>query len=141
MFDPLDFLAEVSAHIPDVHEKTTIFYGWYSNRTRGYRKRQGLDAEASALPPVVEDRARLIRQVYEVDPLVCPQCGGTMRVIAVIEQPDVIRQILEPLGLAIPSRAERAPPELARRLAVAEAPEWTYDPVDADLPLGDPLTV
>lgn len=141
MFDPLDFLAEVSAHIPDVHEKTTIFYGWYSNRTRGYRKRQGLDAEASALPPVVEDRARLIRQVYEVDPLVCPQCGGTMRVIAVIEQPDVIRQILEPLGLAIPSRAERAPPELARPLAVAEAPEWTYDPVDADLPLGDPLTV
>jgi hypothetical protein len=141
VFDPLDFLAEVSAHIPDVHEKTTIFYGWYSNRTRGYRKRQGLDAEASALPPVVEDRARLIRQVYEVDPLVCPQCGGTMRVIAVIEQPDVIRQILEPLGLAIPSRAERAPPELARPLAVAEAPEWTYDPVDADLPLGDPLTV
>ena len=57
--------------------------------------------------------ARLIRQVYEVDPLHCPHCGGVMRVTAVIEQPDVIRQILEPLGLAIPSRAERAPPELA----------------------------
>jgi hypothetical protein len=23
----LDFLAEVSAHIPDAHEKTTLFYG------------------------------------------------------------------------------------------------------------------
>jgi hypothetical protein len=64
-----------------------------------------------------------------------------MRVIAVIEQPDVIRQILEHLGLAIPSRAERAPPELARPLAMAEAPEWTYDPVDADLPLVDSLTL
>ena len=28
VFDPLDFLAEVSAHIPDSHEKTTLFYGW-----------------------------------------------------------------------------------------------------------------
>jgi hypothetical protein len=79
--------------------------------------------------------------VYEVDPLHCPRCGGAMRVMAVIEQSDVIRQILEHLGLAVPSRAERAPPELARPLAVAEAPEWTDDPVDADLPLGDPLTV
>lgn len=40
VFDPLNFLAEVSAHIPDAHEKTTLFYGWYSNRTRGYRKHQ-----------------------------------------------------------------------------------------------------
>ena len=63
-----------------------------------------------------------------------------MRVIAVIEQPDVIRQILEHLGLAIPSRAERAPPELARPLAVAEAPEWTDDPMEADRSLVDPLT-
>ncbi len=32
VFDPMDFLAEVSAHIPDSHEKTTLFCGWYSNR-------------------------------------------------------------------------------------------------------------
>jgi hypothetical protein len=64
-----------------------------------------------------------------------------MRVLAVIEQPAVIRQILEHLGLAVPSRAERPPPELTRRHAVAEASEWTYDPRAADLPLMDPLTV
>ena len=29
--DPLDLLAEMSAHIPDPHEKTTLFYDWYSN--------------------------------------------------------------------------------------------------------------
>jgi hypothetical protein len=39
VFDPLDYLAEVSAHISDPHEKTTIYYGWYSNRTRGARRR------------------------------------------------------------------------------------------------------
>jgi len=115
VFDPLDFLAEVSAHIPDAHEKTTLFYGWYSNpacavhadrRTRGYRNQHGLLAKAEAAEPVpgTDDgaplevrrsclrraqarRARLIRQVYEVDPLLCPRCGGRMKVIAVIERP------------------------------------------------------
>jgi hypothetical protein len=50
VFNPLDFLAEVSAHLPDAHEKTTLFYGWYSNRTRGHRKQHGL--LGSAQPPM-----------------------------------------------------------------------------------------
>ncbi len=152
VFDPLDVLAEISAHIPDVHEKTPIFYGWYSNRTRGYRKQQGRLGTAGAVAPspganepapleVRRSRARLIRKVYEVDPLRCPPCGGAMRVIAGIEQPAVVRQILDHLGIAIPSRAERPPPEPARSLAVAEAPARTYDPAHADLPVLDPLTV
>ncbi len=29
--------------------------------------------------------ARLIKKVYEVDPLICPHCGGQMRFLAVIE--------------------------------------------------------
>ncbi len=37
--------------------------------------------------------ARLIRKVYEVDPLICSRCGGTMKVIAVIERPALVRQI------------------------------------------------
>jgi hypothetical protein len=35
VFDPLDFLAEVSAHIPDPHEKTTLFHGRHPNRIYG----------------------------------------------------------------------------------------------------------
>jgi hypothetical protein len=84
VFDPLDFLAEVTAHIPDAHEKTMLFYGWYSNRTRGYRKQHGLLAKGEAPDPLpgpvarapLEVRrswTRLICQVYEVDPLLCPQ--------------------------------------------------------------------
>ena len=34
--------------------------------------------------------ARLIKQVYEVDPLMCPRCTGPMRIIAFIEQTEVI---------------------------------------------------
>ena len=43
--------------------------------------------------------ARLIKQVSEVDPLVCPRCAGPMRLIAFIEQREVIEQILTHLGL------------------------------------------
>jgi hypothetical protein len=41
--------------------------------------------------------AELIRLIYEVDPLVCPKCGGTMWVIALIQEPKVIDKILKHL--------------------------------------------
>jgi hypothetical protein len=34
-------------------------------------------------------------KIYEVDPLVCPKCQGAMRVISSIEDPSVIRAILD----------------------------------------------
>ena len=36
---------------------------------------------------------------YEVDPLICPRCMGSLRVIVFIEQPEVIEKILTHLGL------------------------------------------
>ena len=38
--------------------------------------------------------ARLLATVYEVNPLVCPKCGGEMEVIAIIEDPAEIKRIL-----------------------------------------------
>ncbi len=55
----------------------------------------------------------LIKRVYEVDPLSCPECecGGQMAVVAFIEPPreDVIEKILRHCGLWR-SSAARAPP-------------------------------
>jgi len=75
-------------------------YGWYGNVNRGKRRKaQGEEPpsieEFSEVAPSKAKRAwgPLIRMVYEVEPLLCPQCGGTMKVIAVIERPAVIRQI------------------------------------------------
>jgi hypothetical protein len=48
--------------------------------------------------------AKLIRKVYEVDPLECPRCGAQMRVISLIEDPAVIERILGWLGLWEPRR-------------------------------------
>ena len=55
----------------------------------------------------------LIKRVYEVDPLSCPQCGGPMKVVAFIEPPqgEVIEEILRHCGLWQAS-APRAPPEV-----------------------------
>ncbi len=43
--------------------------------------------------------AELIKKVYAADPLLCVRCGGAMRIIAFIEQPEVIEKILTHLGL------------------------------------------
>jgi hypothetical protein len=39
--------------------------------------------------------ARLLQKVYEVDPFLCPKCGGAMSVVAVIEDPGELRKIIE----------------------------------------------
>ena len=58
VFDPLDFLAEVSAHIPDPQEKSTLFYGWCSIRTRGCRGQHGLLGKAEGAEPVLSEGTR-----------------------------------------------------------------------------------
>jgi hypothetical protein len=57
--------------------------------------------------------AVLIARIYEVFPLVCPICGGQMRIIAFITYSADIRQILEHIGVdAEPPRITpaRGPP-------------------------------
>jgi hypothetical protein len=38
--------------------------------------------------------AALIKAVYEVDPLKCQNCGGTMKIVAFIEQKSAVEKIL-----------------------------------------------
>ena len=63
--------------------------------------------------------ARLIQKIYEVDPLVCPKCKGSMRVISSSEDPAVIRAILAHLGIWLiqsrPAPKIHDPPEICRK--------------------------
>ena len=54
--------------------------------------------------------AQLIKRVYEIDPLLCPDCGSEMRIIAFIIDHQVVDQILRHLRRAQPE-SERGPPE------------------------------
>lgn len=87
-------------------EQMVRYYGYYSNVSRGKRQKEGLD---DAIPCIMETQGNkkafrknwssLIQKIYEVDPLVCPKCQGKMRIISFIEDPSVIRDILNHLGL------------------------------------------
>ena len=104
-----EFLAEFTQHIPPKGAHLIRYYGWYSNKARGLRRKQAeaaaAESPAGSAAAAAEALARrrasqtwdmLIKRVYEVDPLACPECGGVMKVGAFIEPPqgDVIGKIL-----------------------------------------------
>lgn len=95
------------------------YYGYYSNVARGKRKKAKQD---DVIPQILESKgskefrrnwARLIQKIYEVDPLICPKCQGKMRVIAVIEDEDIIKTILSHLGLW--EQKSRPPPKKLKK--------------------------
>ena len=96
---------------------------------------EAVDAEAKAPSRSSASWAMLIKRVYEVDPLSCPECGGAMKIISFIErrQREVIERILRHCGLwegpirtlpksrGPPKGSERDPDE-PREL------QWVLDP-------------
>jgi len=58
----------------------------------------------------------LMRRGFDLDVLACPRCGGRMRLLATIEDPQVIRKILAHLGLPRGPRPQPTPaPSGSRR--------------------------
>jgi hypothetical protein len=135
MFDALDFLAELTQHIPPKRLQLIRRYGLYASRTKGrweempwvaerapegwkaVHKRGGVADDLGYEPLSHGDEevpvdvckrawARLLAKVYEVDPMVCPKCGAEMKVIAVIEDPDELGRLLRHLV-----KMGRSPPE------------------------------
>jgi len=131
-FDALDWLAQLVIHIPNKGEqpveslkveRMVRYYGFYSNKSRGLRKKSGTDDQVPALidsdksPQAFRKNwARLIQKIYNVDPLLCPKCSGSMRIISLIDDAEIIKKILKHLvlwevGRKPPARANSPPPE------------------------------
>jgi transposase len=53
--------------------------------------------------------AEMIRKVYEVDPLLCPHCGGQMKVIAFLTEYAVVDRIINHLKLTFVTESEPVP--------------------------------
>ena len=127
--DPLDFLARLLMHVPEPRLHLVRYRGHYSSVARARRR---VEAAADASPPrstvadgdlpsAAERRrlrrqwAKLIRRVYESDPLLC-ECGETMRVISFITDPAVVGKILHHVGENRPGNG-RDPPGKRRERA------------------------
>ena len=121
-FSPLDFLAELSSHVPRVFEQTTRFFGVYSPRARGAKRREerfqellqnNFNSIESPLPsrPPSQSWARCMKLVFELDPLLCPKCGSTMKIKSFIQNTHEIDRLCKSLGLV----SSRAPPEFWHR--------------------------
>lgn len=111
------FIAAITQHITEKSFQMVRYYGWYSNKSRGLRLKRGMvrpgdepietDTEVEIIDVSEYEPKRIpsktwrecIKKIWEVDPLICPDCGGEMKIISFITEASVIRQILQHIGL------------------------------------------
>ncbi len=103
----------MTSHIPDKGQVTVRYYGLYANAHRGKiqsrHKAFPLRMVEQQLRPIPSKGwAEMIRKVYEVGPMVCPQCGGTMKVISFLTDYAVVDRIIDHLKLTFV--ADKPPP-------------------------------
>lgn len=142
-FEPLDFLARLAALVPQPRVNLTRFHGVFAPNSqwralvtpakRGSRRRSTGTKSQERIPAerhVAMTWAQRLKRVFNIDIQTCQACGGAVRIIAAIEDPAVIRSILDHLEKigALPNAyyrpAARAPPEAAAGAAeTAASPE------------------
>jgi len=128
IFEPLDFIARLAALVQKPRVKNlTRFHGVFapSSKHRALvtpaKRGRGNKAEvADETPPPAQRRPSItsvqrLKRVFNIDIETCSACGGAMKVIACIEDPMVIKQILDHLK----HKAEASEPQaLAESRAV-----------------------
>lgn len=132
-FSALQFLAELSLHIPDTFEQTTRYYGIYSSSHRGKVAREQkyrlmVENNFKSLEQEEEKKlasasfARCMKKVFDIDPLECPKCGEQMKIVAFLHNRRAIEKIATNLGYA----TWRAPPDFAlRRMHIDSSSEYS----------------
>ena len=124
-FDRQELLARLLMHVPEPRLHLMRYFGHYSSAARARRQRTGETAEEATNqkaatspeqePSSAERRrlrrqwARLIRRIYEADPLLCGQCGHQMRILSFLTDPPVVDKILKHVELEA-SGSQRGPP-------------------------------
>jgi len=134
IFEPLDFIARLAALVPKPRVNLTRFHGVFAPNSKhralvtpagrgkgGTRAQQASDNAAERTPAerhAAMTWAQRLKRVFNIDISTCEKCQGPVRIIACIEDPVVIRQILAHLRKkeSIDPQArpppERAPPQI-----------------------------
>ena len=127
VFEPLTLLEKLAALTPRPRINLVLYHGvlaphaaWRA-RVVAYRAPRveapvaapaspgANDEPTAALPSRHWAWAHLMRRAFDIDVLACPRCGGRLRLIATVEDPEAIRAILAALAISR-ERADRAPP-------------------------------
>jgi hypothetical protein len=131
VFEPLDFIARLAALVPKPRVNLTRFHGVFAphskHRARITPAKRGNGSQTKALndpeaPTPAERRAGMtwaqrLKRVFHIDIETCSQCGGAVKIIACIEDPVVIKKILDHLNAKAaavdihPLPESRAPPQ------------------------------
>ena len=134
MFDPVEFLGRLAVLVPRPRINLILYHGVLGPRAAWRRQVVRHAASVETQAPAATDAtsgpaeareevrpsraggrlwADLMQRTFGLDVLTCPRCGGRLRLLALIEQTEVIERILRHLGLPteIPDPcAARAPP-------------------------------
>ena len=123
IFEPLDFIAKLAALVPPPRANLTRSHGVFAPNSRyrarvvpGRRGGEGKSESLAEESTLAERRASMtwaqrLKGVFGIDVETCPACGGAVRVIGCIEDPDVIEKILTHLegGVREPEPSQRPP--------------------------------
>ncbi|MBG7337437.1 MFS transporter [Pseudomonas aeruginosa] len=137
IFEPLDFIARLAALVPKPRVNLTRFHGVFApnsrhralvtpaKRGRGNKVRVADEPATPAQRRASMTWAQRLKRVFNIDIETCSGCGGAMKVIACIEDPIVIKQILDHLKHKAETSGTRALPE--RRAPPAERLRGLFD--------------
>lgn len=86
LLDGLELIRRLCAQIPAPRQHMVRYLGWNSSRARGERAKRNVSTLAAPLarddsPQAAARRrswARLIRRIFEVEPLLCSRCKVEM---------------------------------------------------------------
>lgn len=156
VFTPLEFLGRVARLIPPARKNVVRYYGALGPnsplrplivaeavRCSGKSQPGLLGAVLKQAGEAVSASARAwavcLSRVFEVDPLICGNCGGRLEPVAVIVEEAELVRLLGHLGLSTgyPKTAPARSPPKERNVDSQEDPEWgLYMGID-DLPAED----
>lgn len=115
VLSPMEFMGRLAALVPKPRVNLTRFHGVFSpnSKLREYVVPQKPVEEQENPKPKAYSMtwAQRLKRVFSIDIEKCEKCGGPVRIIASIEDPDVIQKILKHLGLDQPEDPQnRSPP-------------------------------
>ena len=108
VLSPMEFMGRLAALVPRPRVNLTRFHGVFSRG--GLPPNSKLRKDVVPQKPVEEPEnpkpkaysmtwAQRLKRVFSIAIGKCEKCGGPVRIIASIEDPDVIQKILKHLGL------------------------------------------